>query len=235
MLIAVEGAPASGCTLFCVKLAQVLQAREKEAVLVVFPEIAVPPAAYLFPLASEGLRSLGEALDSAEIFQERIAAFIHTEKSLPNIGYLGYRPGEKEESYPALTEDRVREFIRAAKALSPFIIADLSHLGRDLRSDPLAAGLYEAADRHIRVLSPTLKSAAYAGADKGTYSLTVLNTPDRAAVYPENEMKKRLAGSVYQLPYSRELAAQGARGELSLHLPPASFRPVLNRLAGELL
>lgn len=233
MIVAVNGAPGAGKTCFTLRLAQELQRLTREPVTALFPDPDCPGAAQLFP-AEEGFPSLGAALDSSDIFEERVLKYLHVEKSLPNLGFLGYRSDDTPESYPALTQDRVDALLRVINSMSSFIVADL---GSFPPAELLGQTLWERAGRRVTVLSADFRSTAWLGRGRREpQELCVLNGRDRRAEAAEAEMRNFLTGSkLFELPYSRALAEQAAAGSLGRHLPEGRYAKALRAVAEELV
>ena len=94
-LIAVCGSPGSGKTGLALKLAQELYTITRKRVLLLSVDLAVPVMGYVFPHSKAGdLHSVGKALDKTEIYREDVMKQIVTAKSMPDVGYLGFKAGE---------------------------------------------------------------------------------------------------------------------------------------------
>ena len=227
--IVLDGPPSSGVTSLSIKLAQEIFALTGKSVLYLSPDILIPSMGLIFPSAKKGrLRSLGKALDRADIQPDDILKEVNTVPNMDNIGYLGYVSGENVFSYPALTDDKVHALFRALIDLCDYVVVDCERSKADLISN-LAHGY---ADFNIQVINPDMRSMNYYGADiPGDETIKVMNTIHNDMYLPDDEVASHFNGVHFKMPYSQELKKQEFTGALPQLLTDVKYRRVLTQLA----
>lgn len=228
-IIAVNGPPSSGKSTLALKLAQEVYALTHKPILYLCPDLMIPCMGILFPSSKQTkLYSLGKALDKTEIFQEDVMAVTVTTKYMKNFGYLGYKTGEDEFTYPTPTDDKIHELFAAMKNIAEYVFIDCDRNPDDMISS-MGRG---AADHVIQIVNPDLKSMSYYGSKlvpEGT--IKVMNIMDKDLYLPIKETAGHYHGVDFQIPYSRAVKQQGFTGTLPQHVNDPAYRRAMSALA----
>ena len=232
-LIAVSGPPSCGKTTLTLKLAQEVHELTKKKVIFVSPDTMIPAMGLIFPKCEkESLLSMGAALENVNLAITDILGVIATTKAMPNLGYLGYIPGEGPYSYAALQEKKVMTFFQILRDNFDYIFVDCDRSREDLISS-LAIGL---SDHFIQIINPDIKSIAYYGFEPlQERSIQVLNVIDNDFYLPIQDAKAHFPNIQFTIMYSRAVKMQMAEGELMDPLHDPVFHKAVNPILDILL
>ena len=234
-LIAVNGPPSSGKTTLALKLAQEVHERTKKRVIYLSPDTMIPALGLIFPKREKGsLLSLGKALENVNLSNSDILGVILTTKSMENMGYLGYVPGEGPHTYAELGEDKVRELFRLLKENYDYIFVDCDRNREELISS-IACGL---SDHLIQIINPDIRSVAYYGFEEiRENSMQVLTLLDNNIFLPIQDIKARFPKIQHTILYSKAVKMQMLEGELMDPLKDPVYRkgikPIVDVLMAE--
>ena len=226
-MIAVCGSPGSGKTTAALKLAQEIYYSKKGSVLFLSPDMSVPSMAFIFPhCKGSDLFSVGKSLDKTDIYSDDLMKQIVTVKTMLNFGFLGYKEGENQFSYPRPTEDKIMALFIAMKELADYAVVDCTSDYDDL----ISRMAIREADAVIQMITPDLKCLAYyssqsemleIGADR---CVNVMCIQDRVLYLPIDEVKAHFKQVQFILPYSLTLKQQTLTGTLSERLADRKYR-----------
>lgn len=234
-LIAVSGPPGCGKTTLTLKLSQEVHEKTKKKVLYISPDALIPAMGLIFPRREkETLFSLGTALANVNLAITDFLGVIATTTAMPNMGYMGYIPGEGPYSYPALQEKKVMEMFQILKDNFDFIFVDCDRNREDLISN-IACGL---SDHLIQVINPDIKSIAYYGFEPiPEKAIQVLNLMDKDVYLPIQDIKSHFPQIQYTVLYSRAAKMQMYNGELMDRLLDKVYqkgiKPIIEMLLAE--
>lgn len=236
-MIAICGSPDSGKTTAALKLAQELYYGKKGSVLFLSPDMSVPSLAYIFPHCKESdLYSVGKALDRTDICRDDLMKQLVTVKTMLNFGFLGYKAGENQFSYPRPTEDKVLSLFSAMKDIADFTVVDCS--GDD---DLISQMAVKQADYVVQMITPDLKCMAYYSshtdlfvsiADRG---IKVMCIRDKDLYLPKDEVAAHFKNISFILPYSRMLKQQVLTGTLSERLADRKYREQIAQISNRVV
>lgn len=228
-IIAVNGPPSSGKSTVALKLAQEVYALTHKSILYFSPDLMVPCMGILFPSSKQAkLHSVGKALDRTEIYAEDVMMVTVTTKFMENFGYLGYKTGEDQYTYPTPTEDKIDELFKAMKSIADYVFIDC-----DRNPDEMISVLARSTAEHIiQVINPDLRSMSYYGSKlvpEGT--IKVMNVLDKDLYLPITETAGHYHGVDFKIPYSRAVKQQGLTGTLPQFVKDPSYRNAMAGLA----
>lgn len=231
-LIAVSGPPGCGKTTLALKLAQAVHELTKKKIVFISPDTMIPSMGVIFPKRpKESLLSLGTALENVNLSISNILGVIATTKAMPNLGYLGYIPGEGPYSYAALQEQKVMDMFEILRENFDYIFVDCTRDREDLISS-IGVGL---SDHLIQVINPDIKSIAYYGFEplQGR-AIQVLNVQHNDLYMPIQDTKAHFSDIRFTVMYSRMVKMQMVEGELMDPLKDAVYQkaiaPIVNLL-----
>lgn len=240
-LIAVWGAPQTGKTTFAVKLASAVYERYSSTVLVLSCDDVTPALPVLFPNSkSDELYSVGAALAQTDITQQEVIKSIVTQKGKINLGYLGYKDGENQYTYPAYDESKAAALLEVMKSLADFVIVDCAS-GLD---NVLSAAAVKGADEVIRLAAPTLKSISFYASQLPLYAdpayqcdrhILGLNCTEADCFMPVEEAKSHFKEVAFTLPYCREIRQQSIDGELARAVRDKKYRAKFGAIADKVV
>lgn len=228
-LIAVNGPPGSGKTTLSIKLAQEVHEKTKKQVVYISPDTMIPAMGYIFPKREKGsLFSLGAALENVNLAVTDLLGAIATTKNLPNMGYLGYIPGDGPYTYATLLESKVKLMFQLLLDNFDYIFVDCDR-NRDDMISSMACGT---SDYMLQVINPDIKSLAYYGYDPMLErAIPVLNLLDNDIYLPIQDIKAHFANIQFTTLYSRPLKTQMYNGELMDLVKDPVYRKSLLPLA----
>lgn len=228
-LIAVSGPPGSGKTTLTLKLAQEVHEKTKKKVIYLSPDTLIPAMGTIFPKREKAvLLSLGAALENVNLAITDILGVIATTKAMPNMGYLGYIPGDGPYTYAALSEKKVLQMYQLMRDNFDYIFIDCDRSREDLIST-IACGL---CDHLIHVINPDIKSIAYYGFEEiPERAVQVLNILDNDIYLPIQDTKAHFPGIRFTVLYSRMVKMQMFNGELMDFLKDPIFRKAIKPIA----
>lgn len=233
-LIAVCGAPGVGKTVASLKLAQEIYEETGRRTLFFSPDLTMPLLGFLFPhCKADDLYSVGKTFDRTDIAKEDVLRQIVTVKTMKDFGYLGFKAGENRYTYPAPTEDKIRQFFFRLRELADYVIADCGS-----EPDGLISAMAKAeADTVIHVVTPDLKCVAYDLSHGEQFAgcadrlVKVMNRREKDMFLPQDETAKHFGNVEIVLPYSFALNKQAYTGTLSERLSDPKYRGELKKLA----
>jgi hypothetical protein len=158
---------------------------------------------------------------------------IVTAKSMPDVGYLGFKAGENAFTYPRPTADKVGELFRCMRELAEYVVVDCVSDDNDLMS----ALAKREAETVIQTVNPNLKSMTYytSHADGFTgfadKTLIVMNLNESDVYFPVEDVKNHFKKVRCLLPYSVALKHQEITGTLSERIGDRKYREALAALA----
>ena len=239
-MLAVWGSPGSGKTVTAVKIAQMLSAKKKNAILLLCDMTAPMLPCICSPDELECERSLGNILAAARIGENLIKHNLVTLKRSNYLTVLGLLKGENEYSIPPFTEKQAIELLDGLRQIAPYVIVDC---GSYIANDILSAVALMEADSVLRLANCDLKSISYFSsqlpllkdakwdADK-QYKVAANIKPFQAA----DHIGKVLGSVTFKLPYSQELEEQYLAGNLFSDLSlkdSRAFRKELEKIIEE--
>lgn len=226
-IIAICGSPVSGKTTAALKLAQELYYSKKGSVLFLSPDMNVPSMAVIFPHYKDtDLFSIGKALDKTDIYSDDLMKEIVTVKNMMNFGFLGYKAGENQFTYPRPTEDKIMAMFSSMKEIADYTVVDCTS-GYD---DLISRMAVNEADSVIKMITPDLKCLAYYSSQAEMFEsdadrcLNVMCIQDRSLYLPVDEVKTHFKQVHFVLPYSLALKQQTLNGTLSERLTDRKYR-----------
>lgn len=232
--LAVCGAPGVGKTVTALKLAQEINESTAKRTLFFSPDLTVPLLGFLFPhCKADDLYSVGETFDRTEIVCEDVLRQIVTVKAMRDFGYLGFKAGETRYSYPAPTEDKIRQFFACLRQLADYVVVDCVS-----DADYLISSMARSeADTVLYIVHPDLKSIAYDLSHEEMFAgcadrlIHVMNCGEKDMYLPMDDVKKHFKTVEHTLPYSFALHKQSYTGTLAEHLTDPKYRAAMQRLA----
>lgn len=228
-IIAVNGPPSSGKSTVALKLAQEVYALTHKPILYLSPDLMIPCMGILFPSSKQTkLHSIGKALDKTEIFPEDVMSVTNTSKYMENFGYLGYKTGEDQFTYPTPTDDKIHELFNSMKNVAEYVFLDCDRNPEDMISS-MGRG---ASDHIVQLVNPDLKSMSFYGTKllpEGT--IKVMNILDKDLYLPIKETVGHYQGVDFKIPYSRAVKQQGFTGTLPQHVNDSAYRKAMSALA----
>ena len=228
-LIAVSGPPGSGKTTLTLKLAQEVHEKTKKKVIYLSPDVLIPAMGAIFPKRDKAsMLSLGAALEQVNLAITDILGVIATTKAMPNMGYLGYIPGDGPYSYAALSEKKVLQMFQLMRDNFDYIFIDCDRSRDDLIST-IGCGL---CDHLIQIINPDIKSIAYYGfEDIPDRAIQVLNILDNDIYLPIQDTNAHFPKIQFTVLYSRAVKMQMYNGELMDLLQDPIFRKAIKPIA----
>lgn len=231
-IIAVCGSPHSGKTTFGLKLTQEIYYIQKKSVVFVSVDLQVPIMGFVFPHHKAiDLYSMGKALDKTDIYREDVLKQIVTVKSMKDFGFLGYKAGENQYSYPRPTEDKVLELFRCLSEIAEYVVIDCVSNNEDL----ISTIARREADIVVQTITPDIKCLTYIASNKDVFAgcadkmVFVINTVDNDLFLPYEEVKNHFKKVQYILPYSHPLKQQAITGTLAEKLADRKYREVVSK------
>ncbi len=239
-LIAVWGVPASGKTVFSMKLAETLYHRDrgKNAVIVVFADDVTPTIPVVFPnFKSDDTFSVGTVLSKPDFFADDVVSNIVMLRDRMNLGFMGYKDGENVYSYPAYPERKAKHFYEVLCGNCDYVIVDCMTMpdANDLTKIAL-----EEADEIIYLLTPDLKSISFQMSHRmmlqnrgylGEKTISVMNIPRQELFLSASDAKAHLGKILFSLPYSQALAEQYMEGCLYEPLKDKKYMKIMQGIA----
>lgn len=233
-MIAVCGSPNSGKTTAALKLAQAIYGLRKTSVQFLSPDLNVPCMAYLFPNGKDSdLYSLGAALDKTDIYKEDVLRQTVNVKTMQNFGFLGFKLGENNYSYPRPTEDKVIQLFAVLKDCAEYVVVDCSYDSEDMVSSIAKRDC----DVAVQMFTPDMKCISYYASCVNQFlmidgkKLKVLNMTDNDIYAPIQETEKHFHGMDFILPYERMLKQQMITGTLSERIGACRYKSEIERVA----
>lgn len=218
-IIAVWGSPDSGKTTFSVKLASAIYDLYNCTVLTVLTNTRTPALPVLFPMRkADELYSIGVPLSKAEITQDEVINNIVTVKDRMNFGFLGYKDGENQFTYPSADENKCRDLLAMAQTLADVIIVDCQS-----NMDIFSTVSVRQAEAVIRLASPDLKSLSFFASQLPLYTdpsfkaeqhILGLNIKNADVYMPIEDAKACLGGVSFTIPYCKDIRIQSLNGTL---------------------
>lgn len=235
-LIAVWGAPCSGKTTIAVKLAWQL-AKQGYQVVVLNLDTITPVLPILFPnRQAEELYSVGTALSQVEVTKEGLAKQMVVCKAQPNIGFLGFKDGENDFTYPKVSPTKLEALFTCLEQLAEVVIVDCSS-----RLDAVGTGYaLQQADVVIRLTTATTNSLSFFASQlpllhKPEYEVDrhccCLNIPDQTVYVPTNQALHRCNTGVACVPHCATVNHQYRSGELLVRTADKKFEKAMQALA----
>ena len=228
-LIAVNGPPGSGKTITSLKLAQEIYAITHKSVMFVSPDHVIPTMGIIFPHSKQAkIQSIGKTLDRTNIYQDDVIAATNTTKFMENFGYLGYKTGEDQFTYPAPTDGKITDMFQSMKQIAEYIVVDCDR-DQNEQISSLARGY---ADHVISLFNPNLQSMSFYGQNlipEGTIKTMVIL--DKDLLLPQKEVIAHFRGTNAKIPYSRAVKQQSLNGTLTQFVKDSGYRHALTQLA----
>lgn len=227
-MIAVWGSPHSGKTVFSVKLAKTIYDTYSCSVLYLSCDDTAPELPVLFPhYKPSDLKSIGGALEKAELHKRDVLQRLVTVKNFKNLCFAGYTDGENRYTYPAYTEEKADRLLDMIKEIADIVVVDCSS---DL-SNVLAASAVKKADNVFRICTPDLKSISYLSSQMPLYSDTAFRTEEQVAgivvndadAFLPDEYVRQHFDCKFILPHCRELKEQFIEGRILEKLSPHAY------------
>lgn len=232
-IITVNGPPGSGKSTVCLKLAQEVYSMTHKPTVYISPDLDVPCMGVIFPHTKPiHLHSIGAVLDRTQIFKEDIMAEVVTSKYMENFGYLGYKTGEHQFSYPTPTDGKIYELLDKLTEFAEYIFFDCDR-NQDEQMSAIVRGR---ADHKIQLINPDLRTMCYYGKNltpEGT--IKVMNIMDKDLYLPLQEVAGHFKGVSHKVPYSRAVKQQGISGTLPQMVSDAAYRHAMTKLAKEVI
>lgn len=228
-MIAVSGPPGSGKTTLTLKLAQEVHEKTKKKVIYLSPDVLIPAMGAIFPKRDKAsMLSLGAALEQVNLAITDILGVIATTKAMPNMGYLGYIPGDGPYSYAALSEKKVLQMFQLMRDNFDYIFIDCDRSRDDLIST-IGCGL---CDHLIQIINPDIKSIAYYGFEEiPERAIQVLNILDNDIYLPIQDTNAHFPKIQFTVLYSRAVKMQMYNGELMDLIQDPIFRKAIKPIA----
>ena len=228
-MIAVSGPPGSGKTTLTLKLAQEVHEKTKKKVIYLSPDVLIPAMGAIFPKRDKiSMLSLGAALENVNLAITDILGVIATTKAMPNMGYLGYIPGDGPYSYAALSEKKVLQMFQLMRDNFDYIFIDCDR-ERDNLISTIGCGL---CDHLIQIINPDIKSIAYYGFEEiPERAIQVLNILDNDIYLPIQDTNAHFPKIQFTVLYSRAVKMQMYNGELMDLLQDPIFRKAIKPIA----
>lgn len=228
-LVAVSGPPGCGKTTFTLKLAQEVYDATKKKVIYLSPDMLIPAMGQIFPLREKkDLRSLGAALEKVNLTESDVLGVIATTQAMPNMGYIGYVPGESSYTYPVLQEDKIIQLIQILRNFFDYVFVDCDRQREDLLSS-VACGL---CDHLVQLVNPDKKSVAFYSFEPiQERAIQVLNLLDNDVYLPIPEARDFFPDIKFKVLYSRPLKMQWYEGELMDLLKDPVYRRAIKPIA----
>ena len=241
-MIAVWGSPNSGKTTFAVKLALSIYEHYQATVLVLHTDNRTPTLPVLFPnCKSDDLYSVGVPLSKTSVTQDDVIANIVTVKGKQNLGFLGFKDGENQYTYPDYDEKKADELFAVLKGLANFVVVDcISALDDNILSNVAV----QQADEVIRLVTPDLKCVSYWASQLPMYAdpryrldrqLVGLNSTENDIPLPVEETKAHFKEVNFTIPYSRDVKKQWLDGQLLKPVPDRNYNARLKAIAEKLV
>lgn len=232
-IITVNGPPACGKSTVALKLAQELYHMTHKPVLYLSADLIIPCMGVIFPYSKQSkLQSLGGILDKVDIYQEDIMAHTVTSKYMENFGYIGYKTGEDQFTYPTPTDGKIRDMFASMMQIAEYIVVDCDRDQNDQISS-LARGL---ASVRIQIVNPDLRSMSfYSNNPIPEDTMKVMNIMDRDIYLPIEETVNHFRGVTARIPYSQQAKQQSYDGTLPQFVKDPTYRLAMARLAKEVV
>jgi len=235
-IIAVWGSPNSGKTNFAVKLALSIAENKSASVMVLFCDSQTPALPIIFPnKKADEIFSVGVPLSKTEILQSELLKNIVTVKSKSNIGFLGYKDGENQYSYPKFDKSKVAELLTALKTIVDYVIVDCTSDYKDL----LSIIALEMADNVLRFVTPDMKSISFFSSQLPLYAdpkykfdehIVILNNLDKDLYTPIEDVKTHFKNVEFMFPFCREIRKQEMNGELIKELSDRKYNTIIKAI-----
>ncbi len=228
-MIAVNGPPSCGKSTIALKLAQEVYSMTHKPILYLSPDVVIPSLGVIFPTTKQTkLHSLGKALDKTDIYQEDVMSQTVTTKFMENFGYLGFKTGEDQFTYPMPTDDKVIDLFQSMKQIASYIFIDC-----DRNQDDLISSLGRGHANHlIQIVNPDLRSMSFYGAGLlPENAIKVMNIMAKDLYLPIKETANHYKGIDFKVPYSRAVKQQGINGTLPQYVNDAVYRLALSNIA----
>jgi len=232
-IIAVWGSPNSGKTNFAVKLALSIAENKSSSVMVLFCDSQTPTLPIIFPnKKADEIFSVGVPLSKTEILQSEILKKVVTVKSKSNIGFLGYKDGENQYSYPKYDKAKATDLLTVFKSMVDYVIVDCTSDYKDL----LSITALEMSDSVLRFATPDMKSISFFSSQLPLYAdpkfntdehIVILNNLDKEFYVPIEEVKTHFKNVEFMFPFCREIRKQEMNGELIKELSDRKYNAVL--------
>jgi len=235
-IVAVWGSPNSGKTNFAVKLALSIAENKSASVLVLFCDNQIPTLPVIFPNKKvDELFSVGVPLSKTEILQSEILKNVVTIKSKSNIGFLGYKDGENQYSYPKYDKAKATDLLTVLKSTVDYVIVDCTSDYKDL----LSITSLEMSDSVLRFVTPDMKSISFFSSQLPLYAdqkfkvnehIVILNNLDKEFYVPIEEVKTHFKNVEFMLPFCREIRKQEMNGELIKELSNKKYNTIIKAI-----
>lgn len=222
-IIAVWGSPHSGKTVFTTKFAECLYRESRGTVIVLYTDILTPSLAVLFPnRKSPELYSVGTVLSKTDIYANDVVSNLITVKERMNLGYMGYRNGENQFSFPLYNEAKVENLLTVLCELADYVVVDCMS---DPENSILSATAMKQAGAMIKIHTPDLACMSFYQSQSPVLmargilperQFGVMNIPDADLGMLSGDVGSHLGKMIQTVPFSPALKEQYLEGTLPL-------------------
>lgn len=237
-IISIWGSPNSGKTVFATKLSTALYERFEKTVIVLYSDYETPVLPVIFPhFSGERLASVGTALSKVEIRQNDVLECLITVKGKQNLGFLGFREGENQHTFPRFQRNKVEDLLDTLREIADIVIVDCTSCPEN---QIITSTAIESSDLIFRLASPDLKSVSWylsqlpVYLDKkycGERHIQGINVPNADLLMPIDELQLQMKDVSFLIPYSDSVKAQMQEGRLYLKSGDRAFEICMNQIA----